>query len=52
MWDGHARKQILSRLQSPELQPKLLAAGFCKGSTNHWAGVLNNIDHLARRVGW
>lgn len=52
MWKSSARSRILTRLQAPEVQPKLLAAGFSNGSGNHWAGVLNNIDHLSRKVGW
>ena len=52
MWNSSSRSRILARLQAPEVQQKLLAAGFCNGSANHWAGVLNNMDHLSRHVGW
>lgn len=49
VWMLERRSQILARLQSPEVQPKLFAAGFCRGSENHWSGVLKNFDHYARR---
>ena len=51
-WNSDARSAIMERLQAPTTQPQLLQAGFCRGSTNHWAGCLNAFDLMSRRVGW
>lgn len=52
MWNGSDREATLRRLESAELHPKLLAAGFSNGEVKHWDGVKHNIGFLERRVGW
>lgn len=49
---GTVRSRILERLQDPDIQPALFQAGFARGSTEHWAGVLNNMELLSRKVAW
>lgn len=52
MWASSDLTATLALLESEELHPQLLAAGFSNGSQAHWDGVKNNIRLLARRVGW
>lgn len=51
-WNVDARAAIVERLQAPDVQPQILAVGFCRGSAEHWAGCLNAFDQLSRRMGW
>lgn len=50
--DEDARAKILKRLESADVQPRLLAAGFCQGSANRWKGAVHNLELIAGRMGW
>lgn len=52
MWASTDRLETIARLEREPLHAQILDAGFSNGSQAHWDGVKNNIQHLARRVGW
>ncbi len=51
-WASLDRKDILRRVDAPELRDTLIEAGFANGSGPHWDGARHAFNLLAQRIGW